>query len=854
MAVKVDFEKKRIVIGVRDLLAVGTIASVQRPSMGIWMRRTLGRDIHISHQRKQANERSDYKQEISVQFSTQVDDFSVKIQGRIDGVYTTNNPPAIIIEEIKSLALNQGSFAELNIQNYLQFVEQLRLYCFLLESGKVLSTWTTQSGLDAVIETNLVGRLIFINAVDGESQSFEFRQPFIDCEQMIAERIRILLEQALEQNRLSKLRKKSANQLKFPYPYQRKHQDNLIASVEQTVARKRHLLVSAPSGIGKTAGVLYPLLRFALANEKRVFFVTAKNTQAKNPVTTLKSIDSISGLASHPTVATFRAREKMCINSVYACREEFCPHIQNISSKYQKTNILERLREKKISTAESFMEAGYAAGICPFEIALTSTGQSDVVVCDYNYVFDPQVYLRDIFQDQPYDNLILVIDEAHNLVQRATDYYSPSLSRRYGSEVLSNLHLVSASLADALRDIVQEIDEIFLSIEARQDDEFSQVETEGRNRQETKFLIEKPNDFFLRLRPQINLLALRYTLEKIERGHLIADDPIEIFFSEFLRFCSVLEIEGTEFSYIFDRTEDESVKIICKDPSRQLAGRVSGFHSVIGMSATLTPINFYQQMLGFEDSRTDCVTFPSPFPPENRKIVVVPNVMTTYRHRNRSCRTIAKIIEDTVNARPGNYMALFPSYRFLNEVASELFIDGCIIKKQEPRTSELGRQEIIESLKDQSCPKIVLAVQGGALAEGVDYPGGMISGIIAVSPALPQVSFERELMRGYYDKCYGKGFEYAYLYPGMNRVIQSVGRLIRSETDKGVVVLVCRRFIHPTYASLFPSDWLESGVETCSSENLGSELSDFWSKIEPNQLTKTPLQESVADYTSQVPF
>ena len=344
------------------------------------------------------------------------------------------------------------------------------------------------------------------------------------------------------------------------------------------------------------------------------------------------------------------------------------------------------------------------------------------------------------------------------------------------------------------------------------------------------------------MKPTLNRLSLRYLLDKIESGRAIPDDPVEEFLGDLGKFYSVLGRTGEEFAYVFDTTGGGALKIVCQDASRLLAERLAGFHSVIAMSATLAPTEFYQQMLGFDPARTDTLTLPSPFPAENRRLLVVPTVSTVFRHRGANYKRIAEIITTVAGAHPGNYMALFPSYDFLRATAAPLgrprFVEAAgesVATKrdppiyrlliQDPKMTAAQRQAVLDALQTNVPPKLVLAVQGGVFAEGVDYPGETLSGVIVVSPALPQLSFERELMRRYYQEKYSKGFEFAYLYPGMNRVIQSVGRLIRSATDCGVAVLVCQRFVQNQYTALFPADW---GTDLTYRGDLGPELAKFW--------------------------
>jgi DNA excision repair protein ERCC-2 len=822
MAVKIDLGKKKVSLGVGDLVAEPLANAGRGSGLRAMTRLTLGREAHVRYQDAQAELHEGYAREIFVRYTTVVDDFTVKIQGRIDGVY---RPPVQgngaegqwIIEEIKSVVLPPLTFAALDADSRPHYVEQLRLYCFFVEKEGL------QEGKPAAAS----GRLVYVNVTDGTRKDIEVLGPFDDCEAMVAARVRVLIGNALEEERRLAQRRGLADGLAFPHNAPRKHQDQMIAAVEKALGEGRHLLVSAPSGIGKTAGALFPTVGYALANNKRVFFVTAKNTQQQIAWDTLGKMGGKE--ASVPTAVMFRARETMCINDVYACHEEFCPHLKDFKAKLEQTRVVDRLLGKRLVAPDAMMAAGLQARLCPFELALLEAEMTDVIVCDYNYVFDPQVYFRRFFQDEDYSNAVLVIDEAHNLVQRAMDYYSPILHRRQVKDLMTNLRHVEPSLAEELTDFLREIDKFFRRTAKERPADDPEA---TRSVDTSKFLIDSPRPFFDELKPTFNRLSVRYILSKISNGRAIPDDPVEQFFSDLGQFCNVLAMEGEEFSYVFDETEDQAIKIICKDPSKQLAERLEGFQSVIAMSATLAPMEFYERMLGFDPERTDRLSLPSPFPRENRKIIVVPNVSTTFRYRASNYRKIADIIATTSQARRGNYMALFPSYDFMRSVAEELPEGNWMLKVQQSRMTDIQRQELLDSLKELSPPKLVLAVQGGLFAEGVDYPGELLSGVIVVSPALPQVSFERELMRFYYQERHGKGFEFAYLYPGMNRVIQSVGRLIRNETDCGVAVLVCQRFAQAQYSTLFPPDWSDLEEPTVAGSSLSAELRRFWSRIE----------------------
>jgi DNA excision repair protein ERCC-2 len=816
MAVKIHLTKKKISLGVGDLVAEPRLGVGGRVAgLSVWTRLALGREAHVNHQRLQAGLYEGYAREIVVRYKTVVDNFDVTIQGRIDGVHPPLNGGSYVIEEIKSVVAPPLVFAALSENSYPHYVEQLRLYCFFAEQE----------------HKSVLGRLVFVNVADGTTREIEVRGPFDDCGKWIAERVRALIVQARETERRQEHRRTQSATLRFPHDKLRTHQDEMMAAVEHALMESRHLLVSAPAGVGKTAAALFPVLKYALAHNKRVFFVTAKNTQQQIVFDTLRRM----GLpdVAHPNAVFFRARASMCINDVYACREEFCPHLRDFHAKLEATGVANRLLAQRLITPEAMMEAGRGTSLCPFELALLEAEQTDVIVCDYNYIFDPQVYFRRFFLDADYSNAILVIDEAHNLVQRALEYYSPALSRQQVRELKANLRHVEPTLAKELRKLLGDIEDFFRSQVRPQGDEYTQLDEAEVSRD--KYLIPSPQEFFEGLKPAFNKLAMRYLLDKTTSGRAIPDDPVDEFFSAFGQFCVVLAMEGEEFSYVYDTTAGESLKIVCKDPSRQLAQRLDGFHSVLAMSATLEPMEFYRQMLGFDPKRTDQARFPSPFPKENRRIVVVQTVSTTFRARAAHYGKIANIIAATAASRSGNYMALFPSYEFMRGVATRLPEGPWETLVQEPKMTELQRSTLLEALKQPQPPKLILAVQGGLFAEGVDYPGETLSGVIIISPALPQVSFERELMRQYYEEHYGKGFEFAYLYPGMNRVIQSVGRLIRSETDRGVAVLVCQRFAQPQYSALFPPDWSESMADARAGYDLANELAGFWDGNPPNQ-------------------
>jgi len=343
-------------------------------------------------------------------------------------------------------------------------------------------------------------------------------------------------------------------------------------------------------------------------------------------------------------------------------------------------------------------------------------------------------------------------------------------------------------------------------------------------------VVSLDRECFVELRGELDELMKRYLIYQRRSGHVQDEDRILQCFYSLSDFCQVVAIDGEEFVHTLS-TEGGStrLKIVCVDPARQLRKVNERYRSVIAMSATLSPMEFYRDVLGF-DRDTELLALPSPFPRRNRKILIVPEVSTAYQQRAKHFPRIARIVEEIVSIRPGNYFAFFPSFEFLKEVARLVRLRDSELLIQDRIMPDHHRNALLEKLREPGKRHLVLAVQGGVFAEGVDYPGELAVGAIIVGPGLPKVSFEQELMRQFYEDAYSKGFEYAYLYPGMNRVVQSAGRIVRSETDRGIIVLLDKRFGYENYARLLPRDWYESSPAELTAQEFRNALSEFWAQ------------------------
>jgi len=803
MTVRIDDEAKTVSLGVRDLASdealCGSISAEGMPAA----RAALGRDAHEAHQNARLETHRTYRREQTVRHTFPFDGWTVTVHGRIDGLY--EHQGRTVIEEVKSVDSLERAANTLATGGYGVWLRQLRIYMLLLgrESGKPTD-----------------GFLVLVELRTGETRRVPVELDEAALEQSLAARLRGLIEEHEARRAWHERLATLAAGVPFPFESMRPYQDEMIRRIEAALASRTHLLVSAPTGIGKTAAALWPTLRLAMQEGLRVFFLTSKTTQQLLVVETLRRMRA----AGEGFVALhLRAREKMCANDVYFCHPEFCRFARGYYDRLAKSTALDDLAALGIITPEDCVDRAVEETLCPFEVALDASLGADVIVCDYNYVFDPAVCLRRFFLERRYDDTVLIVDEAHNLYQRGRDYYSPELHRASLREAID---LAARSEAPVMRRLgawCEAVDDVLAEVSRRKHDEH------GRG---LEYLVEPETSFFGTQQALLDDIIVEYAAHCRATASLGPNDPLRDLFYAYIAFNNVLQLGGDEFSYLWDATGGGALKILCKDPARQLGERLDGCYAAVGMSATLVPLTFYRDVLGFDRDRTRLVSLPSPFPKEHRRVLVVPQISTRYRHRARSYEAIARLIEQVVAARRGNYFAFFPSFDYLDAVAPYVALEGALVLRQGRSMSERARAELLERLREPSKSHVVLAVQGGIFAEGVDYPGAMLIGVIVVGPGLPRVSFEQELMREYFAERYDAGFEYAYVYVGMNRVIQSVGRLIRSEDDAGVAVLIGQRFATQLYAELFPPDWHEASPLELVSTDVVGDLAAFWREMD----------------------
>jgi DNA excision repair protein ERCC-2 len=779
MAPRFDHENLTLHLSVADLLEGPLLRSLGFASRGGYERLWLGQAIHGRYQEQALADDPTYRREVVVTTQFEHRGWQVVVQGRIDGVRREPDG-ALVVEEIKSV--RRGGVLPPQVREMYQ--RQALLYAWMLAKTS-----------DVQVRAELI--LIAIGSDDVERETLEIHPPALEV--AIRRRLNNLIRGYEEERRRAGARHAAAERMAFPYGEPRPGQDLILAAVETAVANREHLLLQATTGIGKTVAGLYPALRYALANDKRLFVLTAKNLQQEMATGVLAMLNQEGAFRS----LRLRAKARMCANDQILCHEEYCRFAKDYALKLATSGVLGQIYANFPSIEpDDVFRAAQSAEVCPFEVSLELTGRVQVTVCDYNYVFDPYVSLSDFGADQDLSDTILVIDEVHNLVDRGRGYYSPELSaaaaRRAAEETSRDRE-----------PIYRRIEALCLALAGMIENTVADALEEGPAGDRA---VEwpMPEDRFWRLRPELDAAFVDYLEHQRQTKTFRPEDPFVGLYFDFLRFLNGLMVSDAAFSHCVEAVRgDARLKILCKDPSRFLGGVIQRTHATIGLSATLSPPEFYTGLLGFEHGRTAFVEIPNPFPTENRRVVIDSTVATTYRERPLNYERLAERLADFADTVPGNCLVLFPSYAFLSEVTGRMRLRNKRVLVQRQADSEKEREMILQALRAAVFGDILLvAVAGGVFAEGVDYPGEVLKAVAVVGPCLPALTLEQQLLKDYYQERFDRGFEYSMVVPGMTRVVQAAGRLIRSPQDTGVIALFDQRFLASPYRDHLPSDWL----------------------------------------------
>jgi DNA excision repair protein ERCC-2 len=781
MAVHFDDENSRLELGVADLLEPQLLRSIGFANRGGFERLWLGQAIHGRYQEKALADDPTYRRELFLKHRFDHRGWEVTLSGRADGVRRESDG-TLVLEEIKSVR-REGQLSAAARQVY---ARQARIYAWMLEQ----------------IEGGPVAVDLVLIAIGSDAVERERLEPELELlEAEIRKRLNALLAERRRERRSAADRRRAGERLAFPHAALRPGQERIVEAVERALDQREHLLLEAPTGLGKTAAALFPALRYALAHDKRLFVLTAKNLQQEMALKVLKQLDA--GPELH--ALRLRAKARMCANGEVICHEDYCPFARDYYAKLSSSGLVPRLlADQPILDPDLVFSAAAASEVCPFEVSLDLARRVQVVVADYNYAFDPYVALSQFAAEEDLSDVVLLIDEAHNLVERGRSYLSPELSAKVARRA-------AESASHGGSDVHREIERLSLLLATTIEESVAGALAEHPAGDAAAEAI-LPEEGLWRLRPDFDSAFIDYLEYRRETRSFQAEDDFVALYFLLLRFLNGLALDGLPIARLCERRGDDSLlRLFCKDPGPYLGRVLSRVHSAIALSATLSPPEFFRDLLGFEASRTAALSLPSPFPPEHRRVVVDRTVTTLWRERAANRQAIADRLSALADAVPGNCLALFPSFAFLADVAGAMHPRNKRVLVQQRGDSERDREALLETLRGSLLGDVLLlAVAGGVFAEGVDYPGDMLRAVAVVGPCLPVPTIETRLLQQYYEERFERGFEFAFVVPGMTRVVQAAGRLIRSETDQGVIALFDRRFLDSPYRDRLPADWLET--------------------------------------------
>lgn len=789
MAIRYNDDEKRLTLSVKDvLLRAEPRGDLRLSSVSSAARLAIGRAVHADEQAARLDEESSYDAEVSVKFSVLAGGWECTVKGRMDGLMVSED--ATLVEEIKSTLLPSEVIEQRTAEDWPEWAGQVALYVWLLES--------TGRGPAS-------GQLVVVSIADGARVIVPVPVDLAAIERQVTERLEALVEE--REAWLAWRNTRASAKVPFAHDTFRQGQEEVAREAHEAVEQSRQLLLSAPTGTGKTAAVLQGVLRAASRRGLRVFFATAKGTQREMVERTLQQMVQ----REMPLRAvSLTAREKMCLNEEVDCRAEACRFAEGHFDRLAEGKVVRNSWDDSVLSTNTVREIGETRRLCPHALGADLAAGADVVVGDYNYVFDPRMNAG--WFSQSAEDWVVVVDEAHNLVERARSYGSPRLDARLA-------HEAEYWLAEQIGE-GSGIHGAFCNRLARLiEDAWVDPDLEKEGEWETEFQEQE----LLDLIREAEELGIHYALLSGQRK--TAEDPYLELLQGLQRFMNVFRNSGEETLRLYGYSEEEGswIRMLCLDPSVLLRERLDSLFGLVLMSATLRPAQYHQDLLGLNPDRVRIAEFDSGFPSENRGVYLATRVSTAWKDREAHRERTGELLRRIVEASPGHTAIYYSSYGMLKSLAPLCETQHVRDLLQSPQMSESEREQV-RGILESSQEKVVLhAVLGGVFSEGVDLPRGCLKTVVVVGPGLPAVGVERDRIRAWCEERYGEGFQYGFLVPGMSKVIQAAGRVVRSQEDCGAVVLVGRRFGWREYRQLLPSEWSVERVE-----DPAESVREFW--------------------------
>ncbi|MCB2356000.1 ATP-dependent DNA helicase [Clostridium estertheticum] len=594
--------------------------------------------------------------------------------------------------------------------------------------------------------------------------------------------------------------------LKFPFDSYREGQRELAVSVYKTIVEGKKIFVQAPTGIGKTISTLFPSIKaIGEGHTSKIFYLTAKTITRQ---VAEDAFDKMKKRGLEFKTITITAKDKVCFSKGSACNPEQCKFAKGHFDRVNDA-IFDILKNENTFSRDIIEMYSNKHNVCPFEFSLDLTIWADCVICDYNYVFDPRVYLKRFFTDNKVDYTILV-DEAHNLVDRAREMFSSQIHKK----LLLQLKKDIKGKNDQMYKILSKLNSFMLNMK-------KMCNEDGYYKQESE-----PVEVYNLLTRLTKILEIWLT--KNEKSE-IYDNFLELYFNS-LSFIRIAELYDDKYiTYVESFDDDVVLKIFCLDPSKLLREASKRGRSVIYFSATLLPLSYFKEILGGQ-SKDYNLTLNSPFDKNKLKVMIAKDISTKYIRRENSYPKIVEYIYSVIKAKKGNYMVFFPSYKYMEVVFNRFskMYPSVKVSIQVNAMTEEAREEFLKNFNRDGKDNILgFGVLGGIFSEGIDLKGDALIGVIIIGVGHPMICFEREIIKDYFNNKSNCGYEYSYMYPGMNKVLQAAGRVIRTEEDRGTVLLIDDRFLNQRYRRLFPKEWNNYQIIS-NNIHVSEEICDFW--------------------------
>lgn len=792
-----------------------------------------------------------YRAEVALSYEKEYEDFTIVVEGRADGII--EEPDIYVIDEIKGVYLDI-QYLEEPIAVHLA---QAKCYAYMYAAERGIAKKFSKESLKNKADhmdgqcvfdktlgknhsENVSGKVLSDEVLSDEEKNTDkkkkrmgvqmtyahleteemkrFREEYTieELEMWFEELVGQYYQWAKFQYEWKILRNASMEQLQFPFVY-REGQKEIVRSVYFTIKNKKELFIQAPTGVGKTMSTVYPAVRSVGEGlAEKIFYLTAKTitrTVAEEAFRILRD----KGLKYK--VLTLTAKEKMCICPEPDCNPEKCPRAKGHFDRINAA-VFEILTSGEEFDRDSLLAHAEKWNVCPFEMSLDLSLWVDAIICDYNYVFDPNVRLQRFFGDGVKGEYIFLIDEAHNLVERGRQMYSAAI---YKEHVLAAKRLLKVH-SRKLERYLEKTNKLLL----------------GYKREcETYQILSSAGEVALSLMSVMS--ELEAFMEQRRKGLIVLSEKDEKelleFYFEVRSFLSIYELVNENYE-IYSELDEENhfrIQLFCVNPAENLQNCMGRGVGTVFFSATLLPIRYYKSLLSMNPDAY-AIYAESPFDDKNRGILIGCDVSSKYTRRGYGeYRKIAEYICRFTKGKKGNYLVFFPSYRLMQdvfEIYREEFdseqVDWVI---QTPSMGETDREIFLENFNEENKNTLIgFCVMGGIFSEGIDLIGEKLIGAVIVGTGIPQISNEREILKKYYDNKRLNGFDYAYRYPGMNKVLQSAGRVIRTQDDRGTILLLDERFLMEEYLQLFPREWKR--FEVCSLMHLEEYVDAFWERME----------------------